>query len=94
MIHGGIILKESNMKYNRSDNIYMVKRDVNSFSLSFANEKDAEDVCIQFNQDLRDAFGDDYPKEFYVKQSMLYGADCAENFKNSKQSRFYFLKGD
>jgi hypothetical protein len=75
------------MKYNRSDNIYMVKRDVNSFSLSFANERDAEDVCIQFNQDLRDSFGDDYPKEFYVQQAMLYGADDAENFKNSKQSR-------
>ena len=82
------------MNYNRSDNIYMVKRDVNSFSLSFANEKDAEDVCIQFNQDLRDAFGDDYPKEFYVQQSVLYGADDAENFKTSKQSRLYFLKGD
>ena len=82
------------MKYNRSDNIYMVKRDVNSFSLSFANEKDAEDVCIQFNQDLRDAFGDDYPKEFYVQQSVLYGADDADNFKTSKQSRLYFLKGE
>tara|TARA_B100000768_G_C11280713_1_gene378416 strand:+ start:1089 stop:1364 length:276 start_codon:yes stop_codon:yes gene_type:complete len=84
------------MKYNRSDNIYMVKRDVDSFSLSFANEKDAEDVCIQFNQDLRDAYGDDYPpwynhKEFYVKQSMLYGAEEAEKFKTSKQSRLYFL---
>ena len=82
------------MRYNRSDNIYMVKRDVNSFSLSFANQKDAEDVCIQFNQDLRDAFGDDYPKEFYVLQSVLHGADDAENFKTSKQSRLYFLKGE
>jgi len=80
------------MKYIRSDNMYMVKRDVNSFSLSFTNERDAEDVCIQFNQDLRDAFGDDYPKEFYVEQAMLYVADDAENFKNSKQSRLYFLK--
>ena len=82
------------MRYNRSDNIYMVKRNVNNFSLSFANEKDAEDVCIQYNQDLRDAYGDDYPKEFYVEQSMLFGADDAENFKSSKQSRLYYLKGE
>ena len=82
------------MSYYRSDNIYIVKRDVNNFSLSFANYNDAEDVCIQFNQDLRDAFGDDYPKEFYVQQAMLYGADDADNFKTSKQSRLFFLKGD
>ena len=82
------------MKYNRSDTIYMVKRDVNSFSLSFSNEKDAEDVCIQFNQDLKDAWGDDYAKEFYVQQAVLYGADDADNFKTSKQSRLYFLKGE
>ena len=82
------------MKYNRTDIIYQVKRDVNSFSLSFANEKDAEDVCIQYNQDLRDAYGDDYPKEFYVVETNLIGSIYAEDLINDKQSRLNNLKGE
>jgi hypothetical protein len=80
------------MKYNRTDTIYLVKRDVNSFCITFSNEKDAEDVCIQLNQDLRDAYGEDYPKEFYVDETNLYGADDANKFRTDKELRRYLIK--
>ena len=82
------------MKYNRTDTIYLLKRDVNSFCLTFSNQEDAEDVCIQLNQDLRDAFGDDYPKEFYVEETNLYGADDANKFKKDKELRLAIIKGE
>lgn len=82
------------MKYNRTDIIYLVKRDVNSFSLSFANQEDAEKVAIQYNQDLKDAYGDDYPKEFYVVETNLIGSVYAEDLISNKQARLNHLKGE
>ena len=80
------------MRYNRTDTIYLLKRDVNGFCLTFSNKEDAEDVCIQLNQDLRDAFGDDYPKEFYVVETNLYGADDANKYKTDKELRLAILR--
>lgn len=80
------------MKYHRTDIIYLVKRDVNSFSLAFSNVKDAEDVCIQYNQDLKTAYGDDYPKEFYVVDANLIGSIYAEDLIADKEARMGLLK--
>lgn len=79
------------MNYNRTDNMFMVKRDVNSFSLCFSNQTDAENVAIQYNQDLADIFGDDYQKEFYVQEIILFGSDDASKIIASKDDRKYFL---
>lgn len=80
------------MKYHRTDTIYMVKRDVNSFSLSFANQEDAEKVAIQYNQDLKDAYGDDCQKEFYVVDANLIGSVFSEDLIEDKKLRMQFLK--
>jgi hypothetical protein len=65
--------------------------------MTFSNEKDAEDVCIQLNQDLSDAYGKNhwhYPKEFYVEWTNLYGAEDANKFKTDKELRLCILKGE
>lgn len=80
------------MKHHRTDTIYMVKRDANNFSLSFANQEDAEKVAIQYNQDLKDAYGDDYQKEFYVVDANLIGTVFAEDLIEDKEIRMQFLK--
>ena len=79
------------MKYNRTDIIYFVKSDVENICLTFSNQKDAEDVCIKLNQELRDTFGDDNQKEFYVGWTNLYGAKDANKFKTDKELRLTIL---
>ena len=73
------------MKYNRTDSIWLVKwTDETAFQLSFSNQKDAENLCIQLNQDQED---DGKEKEFYVLQVLLIGNDYAQKMIDDKEHR-------
>jgi hypothetical protein len=73
------------MKYNRTDSIWLVKwTDETTFQLSFSNQEDAENLCIQLNQDQED---DGKEKEFYVLEVLLIGNEYAERLINDKEHR-------
>tara|TARA_B100000767_G_C19545247_1_gene442529 strand:+ start:483 stop:740 length:258 start_codon:yes stop_codon:yes gene_type:complete len=78
-----------NIKYNRTDITWAVKKINNTgFQLSFANQEDAENVALQYNQDLAD---EGYDKAYYVDEVNLLGADAAEQLINDKQHREHML---
>ena len=73
------------IKYNRTDNIWLVRWSAEkSFQLSFSNQEDAENLCIQLNQDQED---DGKEKEFYVLEVLLIGNEYAERLINDKEHR-------
>ena len=73
------------INYNRTDTIWTVKWSAEkSFLLSFSNQEDAENLCIQLNQDQED---DGKEKEFYVLQVLLIGNDYAQKMIDDKEHR-------
>ena len=77
------------INYNRTDITWAVKKINNAdFQLSFANEPDAENVALQYNQDLAD---EGYDKAYYVVEVNLLGGDAAEQLINDRQHREQML---
>ena len=73
------------MKYNRTDNIWLVKWSAEkSFQMTFSNQEDAENLCIQLNQDQND---DGKEKEFYVLTTQLIGNKYAQRLIDDKKHR-------
>ena len=58
--------------------IWVIKNIFTDFSLSFINEKDAEDVAIKKNQDSH--LQDDSEKEFYVVEVKVLGNTEAQKY--------------
>ena len=73
------------MKYNRTEKTWLVRWTTEkSFQLSFANQEDAESLCIQLNQDQSD---DGKEKDFYVLEVLLIGNEYAERMMGDKKHR-------
>jgi hypothetical protein len=74
-----------NIKYYRTDKIWLVRWTTEKkFQLSFSNQDDAENLCIQLNQDQND---DGKEKDFYVLEVLLIGNEYAERMINDKKHR-------
>ena len=58
--------------------IWVIKNIFTDFSLSFINEKDAEDVAIKKNQDSH--LQDEHEKEFYVVEVKVLGNTEAQKY--------------
>ena len=58
--------------------IWEIKNIFTDFSLTFVNEKDAEDVAIKMNQSSH--LQDDTEKEYYVSEVKVLGSKSAKTF--------------
>ena len=73
------------MKNNRTDTIWMVKRINSDFKLALAHESQAEDIAIQYNQDISDDGSS--LNEFYVVQVTVWGNYSAKDMIVDKELR-------
>ena len=58
--------------------IWEIKNIFTDFSLTFVNEKDAEDVAIALNETSH--LQDDYEKEYFVEEVKVLGSESAKTF--------------